>query len=168
MHIITEAFKMLTHLDKNGNAIMVDVADKSISAREAEAEGEISITSKILEAIKQQTLKKGDLFTVAKIAAINAAKQTSTFIPLCHQIPLDFIDVKFNVDEKQLKIKITTQVKTSYKTGVEMEALMAVNIGLITIYDMCKALSKDMVISNIRLSRKTGGKSGDYELIRKD
>jgi cyclic pyranopterin monophosphate synthase len=157
---------MLTHLDKNGNAIMVDVADKSISAREAEAEGEISITSKILEAIKQQTLKKGDLFTVAKIAAINAAKQTSTFIPLCHQIP--FIDVKFNVDEKQLKIKITTQVKTSYKTGVEMEALMAVNIGLITIYDMCKALSKDMVISNIRLSRKTGGKSGDYELIRKD
>jgi molybdenum cofactor biosynthesis protein MoaC len=156
---------MLTHLDKNGNAIMVDVADKSISAREAEAEGEISITSKILEAIKQQTLKKGDLFTVAKIAAINAAKQTSTFIPLCHQIPLDFIDVKFNVDEKQLKIKITTQVKTSYKTGVEMEALMAVNIGLITIYDMCKALSKDMIIS---LSRKTGGKSGDYELIRKD
>ena len=147
---------------------MVDVADKLISAREAEAEGEISITSKILEAIKQQTLKKGDLFTVAKIAAINAAKQTSTFIPLCHQIPLDFIDVKFNVDEKQLKIKITTQVKTSYKTGVEMEALMAVNIGLITIYDMCKALSKDMVISNIRLSRKTGGKSGDYELIRKD
>ena len=168
MHLITEAFKMLTHLDKNGNAIMVDVADKSLSAREAEAEGEISITSKILEAIKQQTLKKGDLFTVAKIAAINAAKQTSTFIPLCHQIPLDFIDVKFNVDEKQLKIKITTQVKTSYKTGVEMEALMAVNIGLITIYDMCKALSKDMVISNIRLSRKTGGKSGDYELIRKD
>lgn len=159
---------MLTHLDKNGNAIMVDVADKLLSAREAEAEGEISITSKILEAIKQQTLKKGDLFTVAKIAAINAAKQTSTFIPLCHQIPLDFIDVKFNVDEKQLKIKITTQVKTSYKTGVEMEALMAVNIGLITIYDMCKALSKEMVISNIRLSRKTGGKSGDYELIRKD
>ena len=159
---------MLTHLDKNGNAIMVDVADKSLSNREAEAEGEISITSKILEAIKQQTLKKGDLFTVAKIAAINAAKQTSTFIPLCHQIPLDFIDVKFNVDEKQLKIKITTQVKTSYKTGVEMEALMAVNIGLITIYDMCKALSKDMVISNIRLSRKTGGKSGYYELIRKD
>lgn len=159
---------MLTHLDKNGNAIMVDVADKSLSPREAEAEGEISITSKILEAIKQQTLKKGDLFTVAKIAAINAAKQTSTFIPLCHQIPLDFIDVKFNVDEKQLKIKITTQVKTSYKTGVEMEALMAVNIGLITIYDMCKALSKEMVISNIRLSRKTGGKSGDYELIRKD
>ena len=82
---------MLTHLDKNGNAIMVDVADKSLSAREAEAEGEISITSKILEAIKQQTLKKGDLFTVAKIAAINAAKQTSTFIPLCHQIPLDFM-----------------------------------------------------------------------------
>ena len=104
----------------------------------------------------------------ARQAAINAAKQTSTFIPLCHQIPLDFIDVKFNVDEKQLKIKITTQVKTSYKTGVEMEALMAVNIGLITIYDMCKALSKEMVISNIRLSRKTGGKSGDYELIRKD
>ena len=168
MHLITEAFKMLTHLDKNGNAIMVDVADKSPSAREAEAEGEISITSKILEAIKQQTLKKGDLFTVAKIAAINAAKQTSTFIPLCHQIPLDFIDVKFNVDEKQLKIKVSTQVKTSYKTGVEMEALMAVNIGLITIYDMCKALSKEMVISNIRLLRKTGGKSGDYKLLRKD
>ena len=168
MHLITEAFKMLTHLDKNGNAIMVDVADKSLSAREAEAEGEISITSKILEAIKQQTLKKGDLFTVAKIAAINAAKQTSTFIPLCHQIPLDFIDVKFNVDEKQLKIKVSAQVKSSYKTGVEMEALMAVNIGLITIYDMCKALSKEMVISNIRLLTKTGGKSGDYKLLRKD
>ena len=168
MHIITEAFKMLTHLDKNGNAIMVDVADKSLSNREAEAEGEISIRSEIFEAIKQQTLKKGDLFTVAKVAAINAAKQTSTLIPLCHQIPLDFIDVKFSVDEKQLKIKVNTIVKTSSKTGVEIEALMGVNIGLLTIYDMCKALSKEMAISNIRLLRKTGGKSGDYKLIIKD
>ena len=108
------------------------------------------------------------MFTVAKVAAINAAKQTSTLIPLCHQIPLDFIDVKFSVDEKQLKIKVNTIVKTSSKTGVEIEALMGVNIGLLTIYDMCKALSKEMAISNIRLLRKTGGKSGDYKLIIKD
>ena len=153
---------MLTHIDKNGNATMVDVNDKSISNRIAKAQGEILVTKGILDSIKDQSLKKGDLFTVAKVAGINAAKNTSQLIPLCHQVPLDSIDIEFTVNDRTSTITVSSIVKTSYKTGVEMEALVAVNITLLTIYDMCKAVSKDMEIRKVELIHKSGGKSGHW------
>jgi len=155
---------MLTHIDKNGNATMVDVNDKSISNRIAKAQGEILVTKDILDNIKDQSLKKGDLFTVAKVAGINAAKNTSQLIPLCHQVPLDSIDIEFTVNDRTSTITVSSIVKTSYKTGVEMEALVAVNITLLTIYDMCKAVSKDMEIRKVELIHKSGGKSGHWGL----
>lgn len=151
---------MLTHLDKNGNATMVDISDKKITARTAQASGVIHITPEILDALKKESIEKGNVFTVAKIAGINSAKLTETIIPLCHQIPLDFINISFDLDEKNLTITVYATVKTSHKTGVEMEALVAVNGSLITIYDMCKGISKGMQITDIKLIEKTGGKSG--------
>jgi cyclic pyranopterin phosphate synthase len=156
---------MLTHLDKNGNATMVDISDKKTTTRTALASGVIHITPEILDAIKEDSIKKGNVFTVAKIAGINSAKMTDMLIPLCHQIPLDYIDINFDLNEKNLTIKVTSTVKTSYTTGVEMEALVAVNGSLITIYDMCKGISKDMQITDINLLKKTGGKSGDWNRI---
>jgi len=154
---------MLTHLDKNGNATMVDISDKKTTTRTALASGIIHITPDILEAIKKDSIKKGNVFTVAKIAGINSAKMTEAIIPLCHQIPLDYIDINFDLQEENLIIEVLASVKTSHKTGVEMEALVAVNGSLLTIYDMCKGISKDMQITDIKLLKKTGGKSGDWE-----
>ena len=154
---------MLTHLDKNGNATMVDISDKKTTTRTALASGVIHITPEILEAIKKDSIKKGNVFTVAKIAGINSAKMTEAIIPLCHQIPLDYIDINFDLQEENLIIEVLASVKTSHKTGVEMEALVAVNASLLTIYDMCKGVSKDMQITDIKLLKKTGGKSGDWE-----
>ena len=158
---------MLTHLDKNGNATMVDISDKKTTTRTALASGVIHITPEILEAIKKDSIKKGNVFTVAKIAGINSAKMTEAIIPLCHQIPLDYIDINFYLQEENLIIEVLASVKTSHKTGVEMEALVAVNASLLTIYDMCKGVSKDMRISDIKLLKKTGGKSGDWETSSK-
>ena len=158
---------MLTHLDKNGNATMVDISDKKTTTRTALASGVIHITPEILEAIKKDSIKKGNVFTVAKIAAINSAKMTEAIIPLCHQIPLDFIDINFDLQEENLIIEVLASVKTSHKTGVEMEALVAVNASLLTVYDMCKGVSKDMQITDIKLLKKTGGKSGDWETSSK-
>ena len=158
---------MLTHLDKNGNATMVDISDKKTTTRTALASGVIHITPDILEAIKKDSIKKGNVFTVAKIAGINSAKMTEAIIPLCHQIPLDYIDINFDLQEENLIIKVFASVKTSHKTGVEMEALVAVNGSLLTIYDMCKGVSKDMYITDIKLLKKTGGKSGDWETSSK-
>ena len=158
---------MLTHLDKNGNATMVDISDKKTTTRTALASGVIHITPEILEAIKKDSIKKGNVFTVAKIAGINSAKMTEAIIPLCHQIPLDYIDINFNLQEENLIIEVLASVKTSHKTGVEMEALVAVNASLLTIYDMCKGVSKDMRITDIKLLKKTGGKSGDWETSSK-
>lgn len=154
---------MLTHLDKNGNATMVDISNKKTTTRTALASGVIHITPDILEAIQKDSIKKGNVFTVAKIAGINSAKMTEVIIPLCHQIPLDYIDIKFDLQEENLIIKVFANVKTSHKTGVEMEALVAVNGSLITIYDMCKGISKDMQITDIKLLKKAGGKSGNWE-----
>ena len=154
---------MLTHLDKNGNATMVDISDKKTTTRTALASGVIHITPDILEAIKKDSIKKGNVFTVAKIAGINSAKMTEAIIPLCHQIPLDYIDLNFDLQEENLIIEVLASVKTSHKTGVEMEALVAVNASLLTVYDMCKGVSKDMQITDIKLLKKTGGKSGDWE-----
>ena len=158
---------MLTHLDKNGNATMVDISDKKTTTRTALASGVIHITPEILEAIKKDSIKKGNVFTVAKIAGINSAKMTEAIIPLCHQIPLDYIDINFDLQEENLIIEVLASVKTSHKTGVEMEALVAVNASLLTIYDMCKGVSKDMLITDIKLIKKTGGKSGDWETSSK-
>ena len=158
---------MLTHLDKNGNATMVDISDKKTTTRTALASGVIHITPEILEAIKKDSIKKGNVFTVAKIAGINSAKMTEAIIPLCHQIPLDYIDINFDLQEENLIIEVLASVKTSHKTGVEMEALVAVNAALLTIYDMCKGVSKDMQITDIKLLKKTGGKSGDWETSSK-
>ena len=158
---------MLTHLDKNGNATMVDISDKKTTTRTALASGVIHITPEILEAIKKDSIKKGNVFTVAKIAGINSAKMTEAIIPLCHQIPLDYIDINFDLKEENLIIEVLASVKTSHKTGVEMEALVAVNAALLTIYDMCKGVSKDMRITDIKLLKKTGGKSGDWETSSK-
>jgi cyclic pyranopterin phosphate synthase len=158
---------MLTHLDKNGNATMVDISDKKTTTRTALASGVIHITPDILEAIKKDSIKKGNVFTVAKIAGINSAKMTEAIIPLCHQIPLDYIDINFDLQEENLIIEVLASVKTSHKTGVEMEALVAVNASLLTIYDMCKGVSKDMRITDIKLLKKTGGKSGDWETSSK-
>ena len=158
---------MLTHLDKNGNATMVDISDKKTTTRTALASGVIHITPEILEAIKKDSIKKGNVFTVAKIAGINSAKMTEAIIPLCHQIPLDYIDINFNLQEENLIIEVLASVKTSHKTGVEMEALVAVNASLLTVYDMCKGVSKDMQITDIKLLKKTGGKSGDWETSSK-
>ena len=158
---------MLTHLDKNGNATMVDISDKKITTRTALASGVIHITQEILEAIKKDSIKKGNVFTVSKIAGINSAKMTEAIIPLCHQIPLDYIDINFDLQEENLIIEVLASVKTSHKTGVEMEALVAVNASLLTIYDMCKGVSKDMRITDVKLLKKTGGKSGDWETSSK-
>jgi len=158
---------MLTHLDKNGNATMVDISNKKTTTRTALASGVIHITPEILEAIKKDSIKKGNVFTVAKVAGINSAKMTEAIIPLCHQIPLDYIDINFDLHEENLIIEVLASVKTSHKTGVEMEALVAVNASLLTIYDMCKGVSKDMQITDIRLLKKTGGKSGDWETSSK-
>ena len=158
---------MLTHLDKNGNATMVDISDKKTTTRTALASGVIHITQEILEAIKKDSIKKGNVFTVSKIAGINSAKMTEAIIPLCHQIPLDYIDINFDLQEENLIIEVLASVKTSHKTGVEMEALVAVNASLLTIYDMCKGVSKDMRITDVKLLKKTGGKSGDWETSSK-
>jgi len=151
---------MLTHIDKDGNAKMVDVSKKSNSNRIAIASGFIELNNATIDLIKVGNLKKGDVLTVAKIAGIQASKKTSSLIPLCHNINLDSISIDFRISNKESKIYCQSTVGCSSKTGVEMEALTAVSISLLTIYDMCKASDKNMVISAIKLIEKHGGKSG--------
>ena len=151
---------MLTHIDKNGNAKMVDISEKKNTDRIAIASGFIELNKETIKLVEIGTLKKGDVLTVAKIAAIQAAKKTSSLIPLCHTINLNEIDIKFNIDPRENKIHCQSTVNCSGKTGVEMEALTAVSVALLTIYDMCKASDKNMIISEIKLLEKHGGKSG--------
>ena len=153
---------MLTHIDKDGNARMVDVSKKNNSDRIAIASGFIELNNSTIRLIKIGNLKKGDVLTVAKIAGIQASKETSNLIPLCHSINLNNIDVEFKIDNKENKIYCQSTIGCSGKTGVEMEALTAVSVALLTIYDMCKASDKNMVISGIRLIEKHGGKSGAW------
>ena len=148
---------MLTHIDKNGNAKMVGISDKNITDRIAIASGFISLNKKTIDLVKIGNLKKGDVLTVAKIAAIQAAKKTSELIPLCHNINLDKIVIEFNINIPENKIYCESSVNCSGKTGVEMEALTAVSVALLTIYDMCKASDKNMIISEIKLLEKNGG-----------
>jgi cyclic pyranopterin monophosphate synthase len=152
----------LTHFDASGQAHMVDVADKTDTRRIGVARGRISMTQSTLELIKLGTAKKGDVLGIARIAAIQAAKRTAELIPLCHPISLTRVAVDLTIDEPNSSIVVTATVECTGKTGVEMEALTAVQIGLLTIYDMCKAADRAMVMSDIKLLEKHGGKSGSF------
>lgn len=152
----------LSHIDEDGRARMVDVGPKDVSARRAVAMGEVHMSAATLDLIRRGALKKGDALSVAQVAGIQAAKRTSDLIPFCHPLALDHIAVDFELDEKLPGICIRAEVRVSGKTGVEMEALTAVSVAALTIYDMAKAAQKDMRIQNVRLVEKTGGKSGDY------
>ena len=151
----------LTHLDDSGAAHMVDVSAKADTVREAVADGRIMMSEAALDAIKAGSAKKGDVLATARIAGIMAAKKTSELIPLCHPLLLSKISVDFNVEDDG--IRAIAFVRLTGQTGVEMEAMAAVSVALLTIYDMAKALDKAMVISDIRLLTKTGGKSGDWK-----
>ena len=150
----------LTHIDGDGAAHMVDVGDKADTVREAHAEGRISMALEVLEAIKANAMTKGDVLATARIAGIMAAKKTSDLIPLCHPLALTKVAVDFTFLENG--IRVSSMARLTGKTGVEMEALTACSVALLTIYDMSKAMQKDMVIGNIRLLSKSGGKSGDW------
>lgn len=152
----------LTHFDASGQAYMVDVGDKPESKRTAIASGTIRMQPETLKLIQQGDAKKGDVLGVARIAAIQGAKRTSDLIPLCHPIALTKVSVEFEIDGNQNAVTCTATAQTTGKTGVEMEALTAVSVGLLTIYDMCKAADRGMVISEIKLLEKHGGKSGDW------
>jgi cyclic pyranopterin monophosphate synthase len=150
----------LTHTDKEGRAKMVDVGDKPVTTRTATASGFVRMAAATLEAIRQHRTPKGDPLEVARVAGIMAAKRTSELIPLCHNLPLTQADVQLDLEADG--IAITATARTDGKTGVEMEALTAASAAALTLYDMCKAIDKAMVITNIRLESKTGGRSGDY------
>ena len=151
-----------THFDDDGKAVMVDITEKNVTERTAVATGEIVMNRETLEAVKKGNIKKGDVLGVARIAAIMAAKQTQSLIPMCHNILLTNAKIEFSFDDDGNKILIKSTVKTTGKTGVEMEALTMVSIAGLTIYDMCKSMDKSMVIGVIRLVEKHGGKSGDW------
>jgi cyclic pyranopterin phosphate synthase len=152
----------LTHFDSSGQAHMVDIGEKSETHRVAIATGKISMLPATLNLIQQGNAKKGDVLGIARIAAIQASKKTADLIPLCHPIPLTRVAVDFAIDQTTSSILCKVTTETYGKTGVEMEALTAVNVGLLTIYDMCKAADRGMVISDIMLLEKHGGKSGDW------
>jgi len=154
---------MISHLDNKNNPIMVDVQNKDTTQRLAEAEGEVIFDNKTFKKIQSLKSKKGSINNVAIIAGIMGAKETSRLIPLCHNIPIDSVNIDITRNNKKHLIKVKAIVKTSSKTGVEMETLMAVAISCLTIYDMCKYLNKSIKISNIRLISKIGGKSGVFK-----
>lgn len=151
----------LTHLDEHGRARMVDVGSKPDTERVAIARGEVHMLKATFDLIRDGQIKKGDVLTVAQIAGITASKRTSELIPLCHPLPLTKVDVDLALDESLPGVVITATAKTIGKTGVEMEALTAVSVAALTVYDMAKAAEKTMRIQNIRLVEKHGGKSGD-------
>jgi cyclic pyranopterin phosphate synthase len=150
----------LTHLDPNGAARMVDVAAKPVTARKATATGRITMSADALQAIREGSAKKGDVLAVARVAGIMASKRTSDLIPLCHPLPLTRVTLDLTLDDAG--IVATATCATDGKTGVEMEALTAVSVALLTIYDMAKALDRDMVLDGVRLLAKSGGRSGDW------
>ena len=158
----------LTHINDQGRARMVDVSEKAITHRIAVAAGSIYMQPETLQAIIDGQIKKGDVLAVAQVAGIMAAKQTSAIIPMCHPLMLSGIDIHFETDTEENAVHIKASVKTTGQTGVEMEALHAVSAAALTIYDMCKAVQKDMVIGPVRLLAKSGGKSGDFKVEADD
>jgi len=151
----------LTHVDSDGRASMVDVGHKNDTIRTAKATGKIILGEKAFKLVESNQMKKGDVLTVSQIAGVMGAKHTSNLIPLCHPLILDKIDIKLKLDESDYSVLVEGSVQCSGKTGVEMEALTGVSVTLLTVYDMCKAVTKDMLIGEIKLVKKTGGKS-DY------
>jgi cyclic pyranopterin monophosphate synthase len=156
------AANKLTHFDAAGRAVMVDVGEKDVTHRVARASGRIAMLPATLQQIASGSAKKGDVLGVARIAAIQAAKRTADLIPLCHPIPLTKVTVDFSLNSKAPAVECTAVVETLGRTGVEMEALAAVSVGLLTIYDMCKAVDRGMRIEDIGLQEKRGGKSGHW------
>ena len=152
----------LTHFNEQGRARMVDVTEKAVTHRTALAAGEIHVSPETMAHIKNGTMKKGDVLAVAQVAGIQAAKHNWELIPMCHPLPLTGIDIAFALSDDPCMVEIQATVTGTGVTGVEMEALTAVSVAALTIYDMCKAVQKDMHITNIRLLRKSGGKSGNY------
>lgn len=152
--------KTFSHLNASGQAVMVDVGEKAVTAREAIARGRISMQAETIALLKSNALPKGNALEIARYAGLMAAKRTGELIPLCHPLGLDFVDVQISVAREHLDIEATARCHG--KTGVEMEALTAVSVAALTIYDMCKAVDKTMVIGEIRLVKKTGGKSGEF------
>lgn len=150
----------LTHFNEAGRAHMVEVGEKEVTKRTAIASGRIRMKKETVDRIRQGLIKKGDVLSVAQVAGIMGAKKTSDIIPMCHNIFLTGADIRFNIQDEYVELQ--AEVKTTGKTGVEMEALTAASIACLTIYDMCKAIDKDMIIEDIKLLKKTGGKSGDY------
>ncbi|MGB9698776.1 MAG: cyclic pyranopterin monophosphate synthase MoaC [Thermodesulfobacteriota bacterium] len=160
----------LSHFDEEGRARMVDVGDKPITQREAVASGRVIMKPETLKRIKDKEVEKGDVFAVARVAGIMAAKKTSDLIPMCHPLAIENVEIEFQEDKEKSEVVIHTKVKYTGKTGVEMEALVATAAAALTIYDMCKAIDRGMIISDIKLLKKSGGKSGTFmrpELERK-
>ena len=151
-----------THFDEQGNARMVDVSGKDVTHRVAVAEGTISVSREVMDAIRGNKVKKGDVLTVAQVAGIMGTKKTSELIPMCHPLSLTNAEVTYEIDDEACEIKAICRAVTEGKTGVEMEALTGVSTALLTIYDMCKAIDKRMVIRDIHLVSKEGGKSGEF------
>tara|TARA_B100000949_G_C14285821_1_gene454142 strand:- start:1138 stop:1617 length:480 start_codon:yes stop_codon:yes gene_type:complete len=155
--------KKNSHIDNKGNVQMVDIADKAITKRKAIASGTITASRKTIDSIKENTNKKGDVLSVARIAGIQAAKKTSELIPLTHPIEISNVKIDFEINNKHEQIKCIVEVSSVGKTGVEIESLMAAQISLLTIYDMCKYLDRSMLISDVKLLLKEGGKSGKFK-----
>lgn len=158
--------RKLSHLDKKGRARMVDIGGKDVTSRYAKAEGTVRISKELYKRLKEDSLEKGDALSVARIAGITAAKRTAELIPLCHPIPLSDIKIDLRLTARPSSVRITSEVKSDYKTGVEMEALTAVSMAALTIYDMGKSIDKGITIESIRLLEKTGGKSGDWKAAK--
>lgn len=154
--------RKMSHFDKSGQAQMVDVGDKAETRRIARADGTIRMSAATLKLILAGRAKKGDVLGVARIAAIQAAKRTGELIPLCHPLGLTRIGAEFTAEKRRAAIRLTVAVETIGRTGVEMEALTAVSVGLLTIYDMCKAVDRSMVIDDVKLLEKSGGRSGHF------
>lgn len=153
----------LSHINGQGRARMVDVGEKKVSRRIARAKGTIKTDPKTLDLILSDKIPKGDVFAAARIAGIQAAKKTSELIPLCHILPLDSVSLEIEADREQSTLVLTSEVKCTGRTGVEMEALTAVSVAALTIYDMCKSVDRGIEIMNIRLTHKSGGKSGTWD-----
>ena len=151
-----------THFNDDGRASMVNVGEKGVSQRRAVAAGRILVNAETFELIKSGGVKKGDVLTVAQVAGIMGAKRTPDLIPMCHPINLNGVDLTLSLDEKELAVNVRAEASCAGRTGVEMEALTAVSVALLTVYDMCKAVQRDMVIGDIRLLSKSGGVHGDY------
>lgn len=154
--------KQLSHFDARGKARMVDVGAKEVTGRTAITRAIIRISPDLVEILRSGTLAKGDAFTVAKTAGIIAAKKTGTLIPMCHPLPVDYIDIEMELLEESGEVRVQAEVSTTAKTGVEMEAMVAVTIASLTFYDMCKAVDKGIRIEKTGLYKKTGGKSGTF------